>query len=189
MSWKAIDRKVAPAASAAPIIGPELAEKIRALFPRYETKRAVILPALHMIQQQERVISWQAMQEVAELLELNASDVFDVVSFYTYFWTHPRGEKVVTVCRSISCEVMGAGAVLAECKRVLGIGEHETTPDGRFSLQTEECLAVCDHAPCMYVNEKCHKRVKPEDVERILADPNNDRLDVERSTLFDGATG
>lgn len=169
------------------MIGAALAEKIRGLFPRYETKRAVLLPALHMLQSQYGYISWQAMEEVAALLEIHASDVFDVVSFYTYFWTHPRGEKVVTVCRSISCEVMGAGAVLEECKRVLGIGEHETTADGKFSLQTEECLATCDHAPCMYVNEKCHKRVKPEDVRRILEDPNNDRLAMERSTLFDGA--
>jgi NADH:ubiquinone oxidoreductase subunit E len=76
--------------------------------------------------------------------------------------------------------------VLDECKRVLGIGEHETTADGKFSLQTEECLAVCDHGPCMFVNEKCHQRVKPEDVRRILEDPESDRIDVPRSTLFDG---
>jgi len=169
------------------VIGEALAEKIRGLFPRYETKRAVLLSALHMIQNQFGHVSWQAMEEVAALLEINPSDVFDAVSFYTFFWTHPRGEKVVTVCRSISCEVMGAGAVLDECKRVLGINEHETTADGKFSLQTEECLAVCDHAPCLYVNEKCHKRVKPEDVRRILEDPDNAKLDVERSTLFDGA--
>ncbi len=187
MAWKAIDRKAAPAKAETPQVSAALAEKIRGLFPRYETKRAVLLPALHMIQDQHGYVSWQAMQEVAELLEIHASDVFDVVTFYTYFWTHPRGEKVVTVCRSISCEAMGASTVLDECKRVLGIKEHETSADGKFSLQTEECLAACDHAPCLYVNEKCHKRVKPEDVRRILADPNNDKLEMERSTLFDGA--
>jgi NADH-quinone oxidoreductase subunit E/NADP-reducing hydrogenase subunit HndA len=113
--------------------------------------------------------------------------VFDAVSFYTYFWTHPRGEKTVTVCRSITCEVMGGAAVLDECKRILGIDVHQTTPDGKFSLQTEECLAVCEHAPCLYVNEKCHLRVKAGDVRRILEDPANDKLQMERSTLFDGA--
>jgi NADH-quinone oxidoreductase subunit E len=187
MGWKAIDRNAAPPPAEHRLLGPALVDKIRALFGRYETKRAALLPALHMIQNQHGHISWQAMAEVAELLEINASDVFDVVSFYSYFWTHPRGEKVVTVCRSISCELMGAGAVLDECRRVLGIAEHQTTSDGRYSLQSEECLAVCDHAPCMYVNEKCHKRVKPADVARILADPDNDRLTMQRSTLYDGA--
>ncbi len=186
MAWKIIDRKVQPERADEPLLSEGLKEKIRAFFPRYETKRAVILPALHVVQDELGCVSWQAQQEVAELLELPASDIFDVVTFYTYFWTKPRGKKVVTVCRSISCEAMGANEVLAECKAVLGIGEHETTADGAFSLQTEECLAVCDHAPCMYVNERCHKRVKVEDVKRILEDPENDTLDVERSTLFDG---
>jgi hypothetical protein len=80
---------------------------------------------------------------------------------------------------------MGGAGVLEELKKQLGIGEHETTPDGRYSLVTEECLAGCDHAPCLLINEKLHKRVRPQDVAKILADPDNDRLDVPRSTLFD----
>jgi len=122
---------------------------------------------------------------VAALLDLRPSEVFDTVSFYTHFWTKPRGKKVVTVCRSVSCELMGGGDVLAAVKRKLGIGEHETTPDGKYSVAVEECLAACDHAPCLIINERVHKRVKPEDVGRILDDPNNDRLAVERSDLYD----
>jgi NADH-quinone oxidoreductase subunit E len=186
MAWKTIDRNVAPETGDAPVLSDAVREKIAVFLPRYETKQAALLPALHVVQDALGCVGWQAMAEIAELLELNPSDVFDAVTFYTYFWTHPRGEKTVTVCRSIACEVLGAGAVLDECKRVLGIGEHETTADGKFSLQTEECLAVCDHGPCMFVNEKCHQRVKPEDVRRILEDPESDRIDVPRSTLFDG---
>jgi len=74
---------------------------------------------------------------------------------------------------------------LKELKKPLGIDEHETTPDGRYSLMTEECLAGCDHAPCMLINERLYKHVKPEDVAGILADPNNDKIDVPRSDLFD----
>ena len=64
----------------------------------------------------------------------------------------------------------------------------KTTPDGRYSLVTEECLACCDHAPCMIINEKVHKRVRPEDVARILDDPDNDKLAVPRSDLLDAPT-
>ena len=186
MAWKAVNRSEKAAAAEGPALSEALKDKIRSFFPRYETKRAVLLPALHMIQDDLGYIGWQAMEEVAELLEIPASDVFGTVSFYTYLWTQPRGAKVVTVCRSISCELVGANEVLAECKKVLGIDEHQTTPDGKYSLMTEECLACCDHAPCMYVNEKCYKNVQPSQVRAILEDPHNDRLDIPRSDLYDG---
>lgn len=186
MAWKVIDRNPPVVDRAAP---PALSEavraKIKAFFPRYETKRAVLLPALHVVQNTLGHVPWQAMVEVADLLEIHPSDVIDTISFYTHFWTHPKGEKVVTVCRSVSCEVMGSVAVLDAVKKELGIDEHGTTPDGKYSLVTEECLAGCDHAPCLLINERLHKRVKPEDVKRLLSDPSNDRVDMERSDLFD----
>jgi hypothetical protein len=80
---------------------------------------------------------------------------------------------------------MGGAAVLEEAKKLLGIDEHGTTKDGKYSLVTEECLAGCDHAPCLLVNERLHKRVKPDDIAKILADANNAKIPYERSELFD----
>ncbi|MGB2985988.1 MAG: NAD(P)H-dependent oxidoreductase subunit E [Phycisphaerae bacterium] len=186
MAWKAIDRnQPVVEAGAEPVLSEAVREKIRSFFDRYEAKRAVLLPALHVVQNALGSIPWQAMVEIAELLEIHPSDVIDTVSFYTHFWTHPKGRKAIVVCRSLSCEVMGGAAVLEEIKRQLGIDEHETTPDGKYSLMTEECLAGCDHGPCLLINEKLHKRVKPEDVAALLADEKNDQVDVERSDLFD----
>jgi len=186
MAWKTIDR-ITPVVEkdAPPVLNEAVREKIRSFFPRYETKRAVLLPALQIVQDALGYVPYAAMTEVAELLEIHPSDVIDTISFYTHFWTHPKGEKVIMACRSISCEVTGGVEVLAELKKQLGIGEHETTPDGKYSLVTEECLAGCDHGPCLLINERLHKRVKPEDVAAILADPDNDRIEVERSDLFD----
>ena len=164
-------------------------EKIRFFFPRYETRRAVLLPALHVVQSALGYLSWQAMSEIAELLDLPPSDVLDTASFYTHFHMQPKGRKVITVCRSISCEVMGGRELLEELKRLLGIDEHETTADGRYTLVTEECLACCEDAPCMLIGEKLHRRVRVEDVATILADENNDKVDVERSDLFDPPSG
>lgn len=186
VSWKTINRNepvVDP--KAPPVLSEAVREKIRSFFPRYETKQAVLLPALHVVQDALGHVSWPAMIEIAGLLEIHPSDVIDTISFYTHFWTHPKGRKVITACRSVSCEVMGGAAVLEELKRRLGIDEHETTPDGNYSLVTEECLAGCDHAPCLLINERLHKRVKPEDVAKILANPENDRIPYERSELFD----
>jgi NADH-quinone oxidoreductase subunit E len=160
-------------------------EKIRSFLPRYDQPRAALLPALHVTQDALGHIPWKAMVEIAELLGIHPSDVMDTISFYTHFWTHPKGDKVLTVCRSITCELMGGAAVIERIKEHLGIDEHGTTADGQYSLQTEECLAGCDHAPCMLINERLHKRIRPEDVAKILADPGNDRIDVRRSDLFD----
>ncbi len=186
MAWVTVDRKkpvVDPAAP--PVLSEAVRDKIRAFFPRYETKRAVLLPALHVVQDALGHIPYQAMKEIADLLEIRPGEVLDTISFYTHFWTHAKGEKVITACRSISCELMGGAAVLEELKRTLGIGEHQTTPDGKYSLVTEECLAGCDHAPCLLINEKLHKCVKPEDVGRILADADNAKIEPPRSELFD----
>jgi NADH-quinone oxidoreductase subunit E len=186
MPWQTIDRNEPVVdADAPPVLSEPVREKIRSFFERYETKRAALLPALHIVQNTLGHISWQAMEEIADLLEIHPSDVMDTGSFYTHFWTHPKGEKVITVCRSVSCEVMGGETVLDELKKQLGIGEHETTADGKYSLMTEECLALCDNAPCLIINEKVHRRVKPEDVAAILADADNDRVTMERSDLFD----
>ena len=127
----------------------------------------------------------QAMKEVAEVLEIPPSAVLDTMSFYTHFWDHPKGRKVIVACRSLSCQLMGGEAVLDEIKSELGVEEHGTTKDGAYSLMTEECLAGCDHAPCLLVGERMHKRVKPADVKTILKDAENDRIEHPRSDLFD----
>ena len=186
MALKTIDRtQPVVDQDAPPLLTEAVRRKIRSFFDRYETKRAALLPALHIVQNALGHVPPQAMIEIAELVDIHPSDVIDTISFYTHFWTQPKGEKVITVCRSISCELMGENEVLEELKKRLGIDEHETTPDGRYSLVTEECLAGCDHAPCMLINERLYKHVKPEDVMGILADPNNDKIDVPRSDLFD----
>ena len=186
MAWKTIDRNqpvIDP--NAPPLLSEALCEKIRSFFPRYETKRAVLLPALHIVQHEHGHVNYQAMKEVAELLEIHPSDVMDVVSFYTHFSSHPRGQKTILVCRSLSCELMGGKEVLETLKTQLGVDEHGTTADGRYTLMTEECLAACDHAPCMLVNERMHKGVNGDDVASILADSDNDKLAMPRSDLFD----
>jgi NADH:ubiquinone oxidoreductase subunit E len=186
MAWKTIDRNQPPADSDdAPVLSEAVRDKIRSFFDRYETKRAALLPALQITQNALGHVSLGAMVEIAELLEIPPSAVFDTIGFYTHFWTHPKGKKVIVCCRSVSCAVMGGEGVLQAFKDELGIDEHQTTPDGKHSLVTEECLAGCDHAPCVLINEKLHKQVTPEDVPKLLADANNDVLDIPRSDLFD----
>lgn len=185
MSWRTIDRTKVTDEELGPGLSPAVHEKIRSFFPRYPTRQAVLLPALHVAQDALGYVSLRAMREIAEILELPPAKVMDVVTFYTHFWTHPRGRKTIILCRSLTCELMGGKEVQAAIQAKLGIKEHETTADGEWSFMTEECLAGCDHAPCMQINERLHKCVRVEDLDRILADPENDRVAVQRSDLFD----
>ncbi|MEK6644173.1 MAG: NADH-quinone oxidoreductase subunit NuoE [Planctomycetota bacterium] len=186
MAWQTVDRLTPVVDEKAPaVLSDAVREKIRSFFPRYETRRAALLPALHIVQDALGHVSLSAMKEIAEVLEIPPSAVMDTMSFYTHFWDHPKGKKVIVLCRSLSCQVMGADRVLAEVKDQLKIDEHGTTVDGQYSLLTEECLAACDHAPCMLVNEKLHKRIKPDDVGKIIKDTKNADVSMLRSDLFD----
>ena len=185
MSWEAIDRRNVAEHQLGPGLSAAAKDKIRGFLERYPAKQAAMLPALHIAQDALGYCSLRAMREIAEILEVPPSAVMDVATFYTHFWTHPRGEKVITVCRSLSCELLGGKTLLEALKQKLGIDEHETTPDGKYSLVTEECLATCDHGPCMLINEKAHKCVRMEDLDRILNDPDNDKIPMPRSDLYD----
>lgn len=185
MAWRTIDRTTATEQELGPGLSEAVKAKIRSFFPRYPSKQAVMLPALHIAQDALGYVSLRAMRQIAELLEVPPSQVMDVVSFYTQFWTHPKGKKTIVLCRSLACELMGGHDVQRAIEQKLGIQEHQTTPDGQWSFMTEECLAACDHAPCMQINGKLHKRVRVEDLDRILADPDNDKLTMPRSDLYD----
>jgi NADH:ubiquinone oxidoreductase subunit E len=186
MAWKALDRQSPAIDQDAPdVLGEAVKDKIGSLLPRYATKQAALLPALHIVQDALGHVPLKAQLEIAELLELRPVQVADTLSFYTHYWTHPKGRKVVVVCRSISCQLMGAEDLLQAVKDHLKIDEHGTTDDGEYSLITEECLAGCDHAPCMLVGERLHRCVKSQDVAAILDDPDSARVDGRRSDLFD----
>lgn len=189
MAWQTIDRRTVAPDQLGPGISDAAKAKIRGFFPRYPTKQACMLPALHIAQEEVGYISLQVMHDIADLLELPPSKVMDVVTFYTHFWTHPRGEKVLVLCRSLSCQLLGADKLQQRIEQKLGIHDHATTPDGKFSFMTEECLAACDFAPCLMVNEKMHKNVTPEKLDQILADPASDRLTIPRSNLYDAPHG
>src|ERR1700760_2098791 len=122
-------------------------------FPRYPNKRAVLLPALHAIQHEYNWIPTQAMEEVADFLELAPAEVLDTATFYEEYWLRPKGKYLIQVCRSLSCEVCQSKELTDHCRSKLGIEIGQTTDDGRFTLVELECLGACGDAPVALVNE------------------------------------
>jgi NADH-quinone oxidoreductase subunit E len=123
---------------------------------RYPSKQAVTLPALHVVQEERGCVSNQAMQEIADILELSPAQIHDTMSFYGFFRTEkdPLGKVRVWICRSLPCMLRGGEELLAELCDRWGIQPGETTADGKITLELAECLGACDGAPCMLVNDE-----------------------------------
>jgi NADH-quinone oxidoreductase subunit E len=153
-----------------PVLTEDLRERIRAEFPKYPDKRAVTLPALHIVHDAMRAVSPEAIVEIAELLELHPAEVSDTMTFYGFF-RHPErplGRHRVWVCRSISCMLRGGEELLVGLSSRLGVKPGQTTADGRVTLEFAECLGACEGAPCMLVNDECHMHLNEEKALNLL---------------------
>src|SRR5262245_58113973 len=136
-----------------PILSEAMRERIRSLFPRYPSKRAVTLPALHLVQEHLRCVPYQAMAEIAELLEITPAEVHDSMSFYGFFPQAPLGDVRVWICRSLSCMLRGGDELLEQACGRLAIEPGQTTPDGKLTVEFAECLGICDFAPAALADD------------------------------------
>jgi NADH-quinone oxidoreductase subunit E len=134
----------------------------------YPNKEAALMPVLRAIQMKEGYISKEAEHYAAAILELHPSRVREVVAFYSMFREKPEGKHLILVCESISCALLGSETILEHLKKRLAIGVGETTADKCFTLETAECLACCDQAPSVMINDELFGPVTPEQLDGIL---------------------
>jgi NADH-quinone oxidoreductase subunit E len=147
----------------------DMVEEITRLFPRYPTKQAVTLPALHIVNERLRYVPHQAVVEIAGLLELAPAEVQDTLSFYGIFKQDaPHGSVRAWVCRSISCALRGGEEVLDHLCHQAGIRPGQTTSDGALTLEFAECLGACEYAPCMLAGKSLHKDMTSEKADAFL---------------------
>lgn len=147
----------------------EMRAQIDALRPRYPTAEALLLPALHLAQR--HFGGWlpnEAIEAVAEELELAPAKVYGVVTFYDLFHQRPVGRHRVSVCTNLPCALRGAEEILTGLRRDLEVGENQVTADGKLSFTHFECLGACDMAPMMMVDDDYHGRLTPEKVRRLV---------------------
>jgi NADH-quinone oxidoreductase subunit E len=138
-----------------------------ARYPADQRKSAIIY-ALYLVQQQQGFVSGAGMRHVAQQIGCSAADVEDVVSYYTMFYTRPVGRRVLNVCRTLSCALLGAERVTEALCHTLGVKPGETTKDGEFTVIEVECLGACDRAPVVMVNDDWHERLAPADVAAFI---------------------
>ena len=145
------------------------------LIQRYPVKQAAMLPVLHLAQREWGHITPEVMVYVAELLDVPPIKVRDVVTFYPMFLEEPPGKYIIRVCSTLPCALRESKRIVEHLKQRLGVDvadEHDlakgTTPDGKFTLMKVECLAACDVAPVMMINDTLYTELTPEKVDEIL---------------------
>jgi len=145
-------------------LAPQAAE----IIGRYPKTRSALLPLLHLVQSEEGYVSQDGIEYCASQLGLSEADVTGVVSFYTMYKRRPIGEYHVGVCTTALCAVMGGDAIFADLQEHLGIGNDETTADGKVTLEHLECNAACDYAPVMMVNWEFFDDMTPQSARELV---------------------
>ncbi len=121
-----------------------------------------LLPILHAVQDEFGYLPEETVATVADVLNLSRAEVHGVVSFYHLFRRTAPGEHTLYLCRAEACQSMGGNGLVEHAKKTLGVDFHETTKDGRFSLEPIYCLGNCACAPAVMIDETVHGRVTPE---------------------------
>ena len=130
-------------------------EKVEEILSRYPVKRAAIMPMLYEAQDlYGGYLPDEAMRDVAEILELDATEVYSIAEFYSLYYKQPVGKYVIRFCTDMPCALVGAEYAYEQLLDVLGIKDGETTPDNMFTVQQCVCLAACGSAPVFLVNRQ-----------------------------------
>ncbi len=147
---------------------PETLKQFDDVVSRYPEKKSAILPVLYMAQKEFGHLSQDAIEYVANLMDIPAARLYGIVTFYTMLNMRPVGRHHLQICRTLPCALRGSERITNHIKKKLGINLGETTPDGKFTLSEVECLASCGTAPVMQINDDYCENLSEEKIERIF---------------------
>ncbi len=139
------------------------------LVARYPVRAGAMLPVLWVVQRARGGwLSQRSMREVADYLQVPLGHVEGVVTFYTMFKDRPVGRHVVMVCKTLSCRLRGAQEVIDALEKHFGVSMGGTTADGALTIETGECLGLCDMAPAMLAGDERYGNLTPETAVKTL---------------------
>jgi NADH-quinone oxidoreductase E subunit len=143
-------------------------KKIEEVQKKYPTKRSAVLPSLYIAQEEQGWVTKEAMAEIARMLDIPPTQVFESATFYTMYNKKPVGKYHVQVCANLSCSLLGAEHVVKYISKKLNIKVGETSSDKKFTLSTVECLGSCDTAPMLQLNDEYHENLTEEKINKLL---------------------
>jgi NADH-quinone oxidoreductase subunit E len=154
------------------VLTEDLRRQIMDYLPRYPSKQAVTLPALHVVQDALRCVPLEAIKEIADLLDLSPAEVSDTMTFYGFFRPEekPLGRTRLWVCRGLACALRGGEELLADVCHRLGVRPGETSADGKISVEFAECIGVCEGAPAVLIDDAGRGGMTGDKVDGLLAE-------------------
>ncbi len=155
---------------------PETLDRVEAVIPKYPVKRSAILPVLHYLQADLGYISRDTMEWVAEKLELEPINVYEIVTFYPFFREQPTARRIVRVCRTLPCALSGAYKICQKLQTELGCTLEEPSEDGEVAVEFAECLAGCGTGPVVMVDDEFYENVDESKAEAIAAKIKGDKV-------------
>jgi NADH-quinone oxidoreductase subunit E len=135
---------------------------------KHGRKRENLLPILQDVAKERRYLTEDLMIAVAKELELSSAEVYGVASFYSFLDVQPRGEHVIRVCKTITCDMAGKDNIILALKDKLKIDIGETTPDHKFTLLTANCMGWCHKGPAMLIDDDVYTEVTPEKAVEVI---------------------
>jgi formate dehydrogenase subunit gamma len=156
-------------------LAPEQGQTVRRIVADLKGRPGPLIEVLHAIQAELGYVPPAAVPLVASELNLSRAEVHGVVSFYHFFRSTPPGTHTVSVCRAESCQAVGGEALATHARHRLGVDFHQTTPDGRFSLEPVYCLGNCACSPALMIDGRLHGRVTPERFDALLSEVDRKR--------------
>ena len=155
----------------------ELLAKFDDVITRYpaDKSKSALLPLLHLVQAEFLWVPTSAMDKVAEYLNIQPIEVYEVATFYTMYFLKPQGKYALEVCRTGPCCLVGAEKILDHLETKLGVKEGEVTADGLFSFRGVECLAACGFGPVLQISPEYtfYENLTTESVDRLIEDLKN----------------
>src|SRR3954449_11581789 len=149
-------------------LSPQMVDRARETIALYPHPRSALIPLLHMAQEQDGWVTPEAMEHIAELLDLSSAEVLGTESFYYMLFLEPVGRHLVAICTNIACLLNGGYELLEHAEERLGVTSGGTTADGMFTLEEVECIALCGQAPCLTVNWRFFGDVKHGDFDTLV---------------------
>jgi NADH-quinone oxidoreductase subunit E len=149
----------------------------REIIGRYPKARSATIPLLHLAQQQDGYVTDEAIKHIGELVGATSAEILGTATFYEMFKFEPVGKYLINICSTLSCALLGADELMHHAEHKLGIKAGSTTPDGMFTLEHAECQAACTEAPCLQVNYRHRYRVTSGDLDSLIDDLQNGRLE------------
>ncbi len=143
-------------------------DELKEFIENLDETKGELITVLHKAQEIFGYLPMEVQEFISENMNIPMSEIYGVITFYSFFTTTPKGEYPISVCMGTACYVNGAEKILNEIQRELGIKVGETTSDGKFSLDVLRCIGACGMAPVILIGKKTYGRVKADEVKNIL---------------------